>query len=206
MIDLNDKLRLEIKTTLEKFKSISSTEGFPQFVAITELAVRHYFEYDEPKIIAKEVKLLVKMCKKPSPEILNLMNKLSDATKIILAEKNILLSLPNPHDPKKLTTFCETIVAGLSTGGKLHSDRVHTNFIGQIKPGPPKQSKVDLMVAFIAGAYIGLTGEKITRQWNLGPEPVFYDILRSIFDILREPSSVEGAIRRFKRDHVFKER
>ena len=187
---------------LAEIKQFIPEDKFDIFSERIGVAIELYQDIDEPKQIKRELKEINRIAKKPNYTLVNVMKNISGTTIEILERLSPLPTLPEPSDINALSSYASDIRKRIVRGSVLYSDRVHNVLVGPSEIGRPSKRRVDVLVAFVAAAYVSATGGVVRRQWDSdsdsdsGYATEFHEILMVIFVNLGIKASIDGAIRR----------
>ena len=210
---MNKKLRPRTTVTFEELRHALeqcvhniSQDVFDQFCKRVYSSAQIFLEIDEPKLITKELREINKTAKKPDYTLLNVIGNASRGTIALLEDLKPLPPMPSANDEAGIKAYAKDIRERIIIKVSKLSDRVKNHLIGPSKNGRPAKARIDVLVAFVAAAYVSATGEEIRREWDADNSLPFHEILGAIFNVLclSDPSSkklgdrtsVDEAIRR----------
>jgi hypothetical protein len=177
----------ELRHALEQCKHNISQDVFDQFCKRVHSSTQIFLEIDEPKLIAKELREINKIAKKPDYTLLNVIGNASRGT--------IALLMPSANDEAGIKAYAKDIRERIIIKVNKLSDRVKNHLIGPSKNGRPTKARIDILVSFVAAAYVAATGMGFRRKWDSEELP-FHSILDAVFELLFLDASVDEAIGR----------
>jgi hypothetical protein len=62
--------------------------------------------------------------------------------------------------------------------------------------GPDPNARIDVLVSFVAAAYVSATDKGFRREWDADGDLPFHQVLETVFKTLSLDASVDEAIRR----------
>ena len=196
----------ELRHALEQCEHNISQDAFDQFCKRVHSSTQIFLEIDEPKLIAKELREINRIARKPKYTLLNVIGNASRGTIALLEDLKPLPPMPSPDDENKIEKYGRDIRERIVISGVMPSDREINNLIGPSIKGRPKKARIDVLVSFVAAAYVSATGMGFRRAWDAKEDLPFNEILGAIFNVLclSDPSSknlgdrtsVDEAIRR----------
>ena len=196
----------ELRYALEQCEHNISQDAFDQFCKRVHSSARIFLEIDEPKLIAKELREINRIARKPKYTLLNVIGNASRGTIALLEDLSPLPPMPSADDTSGIETYASEIRGRIIISGRKLSDRVRNHLIGPSTTGRPNKARIDVLVSFVAAAYVAGTGQEFRRAWDADAELPFHEILGAIFTVLclSDPASddlgnrtsVDEAIRR----------
>ena len=186
----------ELRHALEQCEHNISQDAFIQFCDRVYSSTQIFLEIDEPKLIAKELREINKIAKKPDYTLLNVIGKASRGTIALLEDVKPLPPMPSACDTSGVETYASEIRGRIIISGRKLSDRVRNHLIGPSTTGRPNKARIDVLVSFVASAYVSATGQKFRRAWDADEELPFHQVLETVFKTLSLDASVDEAIRR----------
>ena len=187
----------ELVRALESFEHDIPQDVFNQFCKRVYSSIQIFLELDEPKLIAKELREINQIARKRKPKytLLNVISKASSGTLALLEDLKPLPPMPSADDENKIEKYGRDIRERIVISGVMPSEREINSLIGPSIKGRPKKARIDVLVSFVAAAYVSATGKSFRREWDVDDQP-FHKILRAIFIVLCLDASVDEAIRR----------
>ena len=186
----------ELRHALEQCEHNISQDAFDQFCKRVQSSARIFLEIDEPKLITKELREINRIAKKPDYTLLNVIRKASRGTIALLEDLSPLPPMPSADDTSGIETYASEIRGRIIISGRKLSDRVRNHLIGPSIKGRPTKARIDILVSFVAAAYVSATGQEFRRAWDADEELPFHKILEALFDTLCLDGSVDEAIGR----------
>ena len=186
----------ELRYALEQCEHNISQDAFDQFCKRVQSSARIFLEIDEPKLITKELREINRIAKKPDYTLLNVIRKASRGTIALLEDLSPLPPMPSADDTSGIETYASEIRGRIIISGRKLSDRVRNHLIGPSIKGRPTKARIDILVSFVAAAYVSATGQEFRRAWDADEELPFHEILEALFEALCLDGSVDEAIRR----------
>jgi hypothetical protein len=80
---------------MEPLRDLIPEDNYDQFLDQVYSATEIYLDLDEPSIVAKELREIDRICRKPNRTLLNILGDISKSTKELLDVKTPLPPLPN---------------------------------------------------------------------------------------------------------------
>jgi hypothetical protein len=185
----------ELRHALEQCKHNISQDVFDQFCKRVHSSTQIFLEIDEPKLIAKELREINKIAKKPDYTLLNVIGNASRGTIALLEDLGPLPPMPSANDEAGIKAYAKDIRERIIIKVNKLSDRVKNHLIGPSKNGRPTKARIDILVSFVAAAYVAATGMGFRRKWDSEELP-FHSILDAVFELLFLDASVDEAIGR----------
>ena len=195
----------ELVRALESFEHDIPQDVFNQFCKRVYSSIQIFLELVEPKLIAKELREINQIARKPDYTLLNVIRKASRGTLALLEDMKPLPPMPSADDENKIEKYGRDIRERIVISGVMPSDREINSLIGPSIKGRPKKARIDVLVSFVAAAYVSATGKSFRREWDVDDQP-FHKILGAIFIVLclddpasknlADRTSVDEAIRR----------
>jgi len=198
----------ELVRALESFEHDIPQDVFNQFCKRVYSSIQIFLELDEPKLIAKELREINQIARKRKPKytLLNVISKASSGTLALLEDLKPLPPMPSASDADGIAAYAKEIRERIVLSGFELSDRLGNQLIGPSIKGRPKKARIDVLVSFVAAAYVSATGEAFRREWTADDSLPFHKILGAIFIVLclddpaskdlADRTSVDEAIRR----------
>ena len=194
--------REELLKAMEPERDLIPEDNYDQFIDQVYSAIEIYLDLDEPSMIAKELKEINRICQKPNYTLLNILENVSTTTKGLLEGSNLLEgakplpTLPDKEDVVGINTFAQELRQRIIVHMRLLSDRSGHRLIGPSKQGRPSKDRLNVLVSFLATAYVSATGKSYRRRWDTDGDLPFHQILEALFKVLGIYSSADEAIRR----------
>ena len=186
----------ELRHALEQCEHNISQDAFDQFCKRVHSSTQIFLEIDEPKLIAKELREINKIAKKPDYTLLNVIGNASRGTIALLEDLKPLPPMPSANDEAGIKAYAKDIRERIIIKGRKLSDRVKNHLIGPSKNGRPAKTRLDILVSFVAAAYVAATGMEFRREWDSDEKLPFHSILDAIFELMCLDASADQAIRR----------
>jgi len=205
---MNEKARPKTAVTFDELQSALQQcehgiprEYFAQFCSRAYSASQIFLEIDEPKIIAKELREINRLARRPKYTLLNVIGRASAGTIAVLEDLKPLCSMPSANDKDGIKDYAKDIRERIVTHGRKLSDRIKNDLRGpKIKKGRPQKARIDILVSLVAAAYVSATHQTIRRIWDSDENLPFHQILETVFELLCLDASVDEAIRRLRDD------
>ena len=186
----------ELRHALEQCEHNISQDAFDQFCKRVHSSTQIFLEIDEPKIIAKELREINRLARKPKYTLLNMIGNAGRGTIALLEDLKPLPPMPSANDEAGIKAYAKDIRERIIIKGRKLSDRVKNHLIGPSKNGRPAKTRLDIMVSFVAAAYVAATGMEFRREWDSDEKLPFHSILDAIFELMCLDASADQAIRR----------
>ena len=186
----------ELRYALEQCEHNISQDAFIQFCNRVYSSAQIFLEIDEPKLITKELREINKIAKKPDYTFLNVIRKASHGTVSLLEDLSPLPPMPSADDTSGIETYASEIRGRIIISGRKLSDRVRNHLIGPSIKGRPTKARIDILVSFVAAAYVSATDKGFRREWDANGGLPFHQVLEALFEALCLDGSVDDAIRR----------
>ena len=186
----------ELQHALEKCQNAVPQEKFDQFCNRTYSSIQIFLEIDEPKLIAKELREINKIAKKPDYTLLNVIGNASLGTTALLEDLGPLPPMPSANDEAGIKAYAKDIRERIIIKVSKLSDRVKNHLIGPSKNGRPAKARIDVLISFVAAAYVSASGKEFRREWDSDGELPFHEILDTIFELMCLDASTDEAIGR----------
>ena len=186
----------ELQHALEQCQNAVPQEKFDQFCNRVYSSTQIFLEIDEPKLIAKELREINKIAKKPDYTLLNVIGNASRGTIALLKDLKPLPPMPSANDEAGIKAYAKDIRERIIIKVSKLSDRVKNHLIGPSKNGRPAKARIDVLVSFVAAAYVSASGNEFRREWDSDGELPFHQILDTIFELMCLDASADQAIRR----------
>jgi len=180
----------ELRHALEQCEHKIPQDAFNQFCNRVYSSAQIFLEIDEPKLIAKELREINQIARKPDYTLLNVIGNASRGTIALIEDLKPLPPMPSASDANGISIYA-------ISGHKL-SDRVQNHLIGPSIIGRPKKARIDVLVSFIAAAYVSASDKGFRREWDADGDLPFHHVLEVVFKTLRLDANVDEAIRRHK--------
>ena len=103
--------------------------------------------------------------------------------------------MPSANDKNKIEKYGRDIRERIVIRSRELSDRVRNHLIGPSINGRPNNARIDVLVSFLAAAYVSATGMDFRRKWDSEELP-FHSILDAVFKLLCLDASADEAIGR----------
>lgn len=199
--------RKDVSQVLEPVKKLIPEDNSDQFLDRVLSAVEIYLDLDEPSVVTKELKEIDRICQNPNYTLLNVLGNVSQPTRDLLEGSTLLGGarplppLPGADDEAGLTALAKEIHQRIIVHMKPLSDRKGYRLKGPSQEGRPPKKRLNVLVSFIAFAYVNSTGQSYRRKWDIDAENdlPFHQILEVIFESLGIEASVDEAISRQKK-------
>ena len=186
----------ELRHALEQCKLNISQDVFDQFCKRVHSSTQIFLEIDEPKLIAKELREINRIARKPKYTLLNVIGKASRGTITLLEDLKPLPPMPSANDEAGIKAYAKDIRERIIIKSRKLSDRVKNHLIGPSKNGRPLNARIDVLVSFVAAAYVSATDKGFRREWDADGDLPFHQVLETVFKTLSLDASVDEAIRR----------
>ena len=186
----------ELRHALEQCEHKISQDAFDQFCKRVHSSTQIFLEIDEPKIIAKELREINRLARKPKYTLLNMIGNAGRGTIALLEDLKPLPPMPSANDEAGIKAYAKDIRERIIIKGRKLSDRVKNHLIGPSKNGRPAKTRLDILVSFVAAAYVAATGMEFRREWDSDNDLPFHQVLGAIFELLCLSASTDEAIGR----------
>ena len=186
----------EVQHALEQCELNIPQDAFIQFCNHVYSSTQIFLEIDEPKLIAKELREINRIARKPKYTLLNVIGKASGGTIALLEDLSPLPPMPSASDTAGIKTYAKDIRERIVIRGHKLSDRVRNHLIGPSTKGRPNKARIDVLVSFVAAAYVSAAEREFRRKWDIDDDLPFHKILEALFEALCLDGSVDEAIRR----------
>ena len=186
----------ELRHALEQCKLNISQDVFDQFCKRVYSSAQIFLEIDEPKLIAKELREINRIARKPKYTLLNVIGNASRGTIALLEDLKPLPPMPSANDEAGIKAYAKDIRERIVIRGHKLSDRVRNHLIGPATTGRPNKARIDVLVSFVAAAYVSATDKGFRREWDADGDLPFHQVLETVFKTLSLDASVDEAIRR----------
>ena len=186
----------ELQHALQECEHKIPQDAFNQFCNRVYSSAQIFLEIDEPKLIAKELREINQIARKPKYTLLNVIGNASRGTIALLEDLKPLPPMPSANDEAGIKAYAKDIRERIIIRGRKLSDRVRNHLIGPSIKGRPTKARIDILVSFVAAAYVSATGQEFRRAWDADEELPFHEILEALFEALCLDGSVDEAIRR----------
>ena len=186
----------ELQHALEQCEHKIPQDAFDQFCNRVYSSAQIFLEIDEPKLIAKELREINQIARKPDYTLLNVIENASRGTIALLKDLKPLPPMPSANDEAGIKAYAKDIRERIIIKGRKLSDRVKNHLIGPSKNGRPAKTRLDILVSFVAAAYVAATGMEFRREWDSDDDLPFHQVLFAMFKLLSLDASVDEAIGR----------
>ena len=186
----------ELRHALEQCEHNISQDTFDQFCKRVHSSTQIFLEIDEPKIIAKELREINRLARKPKYTLLNMIGNAGRGTIALLEDLKPLPPMPSANDEAGIKAYAKDIRERIIIKGRKLSDRFKNHLIGPSKNGRPAKTRLDILVSFVAAAYVAATGMEFRREWDSDNDLPFHQVLGAIFELLCLSASTDEAIGR----------
>ena len=186
----------ELRHALEQCEHKIPQDAFNQFCNRVYSSAQIFLEIDEPKLIAKELREINQIARKPDYTLLNVIENASRGTIALLKDLKPLPPMPSANDEAGIKAYAKDIRERIIIKVSKLSDRVKNHLIGPSKNGRPAKTRLDILVSFVAAAYVAATGMEFRREWDSDEKLPFHSILDAIFELMCLDASADQAIRR----------
>jgi len=191
------------KDLLAEIKQFIPDKKFGIFSEQIEVAIELYKDIDDPKRVQKELQELARLSKKVNYTLVNVIKKVSPTTIRFLERFLPLPPHPNVDSFEELTLYANDIRRRITRGSSLKDDASYNFPSGAHRMGRPLSHRVNVLVSFVAAAYVAATGNDIRRKWDADGTLPIHIILAATFHELKIGASVDEAIRRLKLKDAF---
>jgi len=188
----------ELRHALEQCEHKIPQDAFNQFCNRVYSSAQIFLEIDEPKLIAKELREINQIARKPDYTLLNVIGNASRGTIALIEDLKPLPPMPSASDADAISIYAKEIRERIVISGRKLSDRVENHLIGPSIIGRPKKARIDVLVSFIAAAYVSASDKGFRREWDADGDLPFHHVLEVVFKTLRLDANVDEAIRRHK--------
>ena len=188
----------ELQHALEQCEHKIPQDAFDQFCNRVYSSAQIFLEIDEPKLIAKELREINQIARKPDYTLLNVIENASRGTIALIEDLKPLPPMPSASDANGISIYAKEIRERIVISGHKLSDRVQNHLIGPSIIGRPKKARIDVLVSFIAAAYVSASDKGFRREWDADGDLPFHHVLEVVFKTLRLDANVDEAIRRHK--------
>jgi len=188
----------ELRHALEQCEHKIPQDAFNQFCNRVYSSAQIFLEIDEPKLIAKELREINQIARKPDYTLLNVIENASRGTIALIEDLKPLPPMPSASDANGISIYAKEIRERIVISGHKLSDRVQNHLIGPSIIGRPKKARIDVLVSFIAAAYVSASDKGFRREWDADGDLPFHHVLEVVFKTLRLDANVDEAIRRHK--------
>ena len=188
----------ELRHALEQCEHKIPQDAFDQFCNRVYSSAQIFLEIDEPKLIAKELREINQIARKPDYTLLNVIGNASRGTIALIEDLKPLPPMPSASDANGISIYAKEIRERIVISGHKLSDRVQNHLIGPSIIGRPKKARIDVLVSFIAAAYVSASDKGFRREWDADGDLPFHHVLEVVFKTLRLDANVDEAIRRHK--------
>ena len=182
---------------LEQMQPLIPEGRFKEFLKRIEVALEIYQELYEPKLVQMELRELGHLTKKVDSALVDKIEQLNPTTIEFLKRLSYLPPLPNVKNKEDLNLYTKDIRRRILKGSILSDNETYNLPVGAYKIGRPRKERIDVLVSFVAAAYVLTTGNTIRREWDVDDTLPMHKILMIIFNkIGLKKISVDEAIRR----------
>ena len=188
----------ELRHALEQCEHKIPQDAFNQFCNRVYSSAQIFLEIDEPKLIAKELREINQIARKPDYTLLNVIGNASRGTIALIEDLKPLPPMPSASVANGISIYAKEIRERIVISGHKLSDRVQNHLIGPSIIGRPKKARIDVLVSFIAAAYVSASDKGFRREWDADGDLPFHHVLEVVFKTLRLDANVDEAIRRHK--------
>jgi len=188
----------ELRHALKQCEHKIPQDAFNQFCNRVYSSAQIFLEIDEPKLIAKELREINQIARKPDYTLLNVIGNASRGTIALIEDLKPLPPMPSASDANGISIYAKEIRERIVISGHKLSDRVQNHLIGPSIIGRPKKARIDVLVSFIAAAYVSASDKGFRREWDADGDLPFHHVLEVVFKTLRLDANVDEAIRRHK--------
>ena len=188
----------ELQHALEQCEHKIPQDAFNQFCNRVYSSAQIFLEIDEPKLIAKELREINQIARKPDYTLLNVIGNASRGTIALIEDLKPLPPMPSASVANGISIYAKEIRERIVISGHKLSDRVQNHLIGPSIIGRPKKARIDVLVSFIAAAYVSASDKGFRREWDADGDLPFHHVLEVVFKTLRLDANVDEAIRRHK--------
>ena len=188
----------ELRHALKQCEHKIPQDAFNQFCNRVYSSAQIFLEIDEPKLIAKELREINQIARKPDYTLLNVIGNASRGTIALIEDLKPLPPMPSASDANGISIYAKEIRERIVISGRKLSDRVENHLIGPSIIGRPKKARIDVLVSFIAAAYVSASDKGFRREWDADGNLPFHHVLEVVFKTLRLDANVDEAIRRHK--------
>ena len=186
----------ELQHALQECEHKIPQDAFNQFCKRVYSSAQIFLEIDEPKLIAKELREINQIARKPKYTLLNVIGNASRGTIALLEDLKPLPPMPSANDEAGIKAYAKDIRGRIIIRGRKLSDRVQNHLIGPSIKGRPTKARIDILVSFVAAAYVSATDKGFRREWDANGGLPFHQVLEALFEALCLDGSVDEAIRR----------
>jgi len=187
----------------ENWRDIIPAKQFDWFVERVNEAIKIFYELWDPPNLAAELRQIEKASRHPPAELLSLVGQATPMARNILEQHDKLPATPATDDQKVIAEFARDVRSRVVASGYWKPEgpkrRRITKVVGSLPFRRPKLQRMDMLISFIAAAYVGATGKALTRSWSDDEyESPIEMILGDIIGNLQtnDTNSVKKAIRR----------
>jgi hypothetical protein len=188
--------REELLKAMEPVSDLIPEDNYAQFLDQVYSATEIYLDLDEPSIVAKELREIDRICRKPNRILLNILGNISKPAKELLDGRTPLPPMPSIEDEAGIAELAKEIRQRIVVQMKPLSDRMGYRLIARSKAGRPSKQRLSVLVSFTAAAYVNATEKEYRRQWDGDDDLPFHQILEKLFRALGIEASTDEAIRR----------
>jgi len=188
----------ELRHALKQCEHKIPQDAFNQFCNRVYSSAQIFLEIDEPKLITKELREINQIARKPDYTLLNVIGNASRGTIALIEDLKPLPPMPSASDANGISIYAKEIRERIVISGHKLSDRVQNHLIGPSIIGRPKKARIDVLVSFIAAAYVSASDKGFRREWDADGDLPFHHVLEVVFKTLRLDANVDEAIRRHK--------
>ena len=197
--------REQLLGAMKPVRDLIPKDNYDQFLDQVYSAIEIYLDLDEPSMVTKELREINRICQKPNYTLLNILENVSTTTKGLLEGSNLLEgakplpTLPDKEDEVGINAFAQELRQRIIVHMKPLSDRRGYRLIGSSKEGRPSKARIDVLVSFVAAAYVSAAEKGFRRKWDTDGNLPFHQVLEVLFEALSLDGSVDEAIGRLKK-------
>ncbi len=208
MIRVPLDVRNRLRTALPRILSHVPSASHRQFKRSVISAVGEYLETCRPEAAQQEIKKLhedIEMGRvSPHAAWAALSPQAQERVKML---DPITTPLPDPAITSAVD-FGEAILKRIAAGAELKTRRgksvLMSKVVGKMTRGRPPRDDVDMLVARLAGAYVGAAGKAPTKRRGTQNKRAFEDIMEEVFSVVGLP--VYGGTLKHALDRYWKSR
>jgi len=186
----------ELQHALEQCEHKIPQDAFDQFCNRVYSSAQIFLEIDEPKLIAKELREINQIARKPDYTLLNVIGNASRGTIALLEDLKPLPPMPSAKDEAGIKAYAKDIRERIIIKVSKLSDRVRSHLTGPSIKGRPNKARIDILTSLVAAAYVSASGKEFRREWDSDEELPFHQILDAIFELMNLNASADEAIGR----------
>ena len=186
----------ELRHALEQCEHKIPQDAFNQFCNRVYSSAQIFLEIDEPKLIAKELREINQIARKPDYTLLNVIGNASRGTIALIEDLKPLPPMPSAKDEAGIKAYAKDIRERIIIKVSKLSDRVRSHLTGPSIKGRPNKARIDILTSLVAAAYVSASGKEFRREWDSDGELPFHQILDTIFELMCLDASTDEAIGR----------